>query len=88
MRDSLMTRPRDSDSSSGRILGGFEDITASMSTIPVVASERVVLGSNSAADQTSPPQATDASRIDYTDTSIRVEDEYWSAMCGVRIQWR
>jgi len=60
----LMVRPCDSTSSSGRTLGSFEAFSISISTISVVVSERSVLGNEPAGDRTTPPHATDASRID------------------------
>ena len=49
---------------SGGILKEFEDFSMSMRMMSVVASERAVLGSDPAGDRTTPPQATDVSRIE------------------------
>jgi hypothetical protein len=62
--DSLMTRSCGSITSSGGNLKAFERFSMSMSTMSVVASERVVLGNDPTGDRTIPPQATDVSRIE------------------------
>ena len=59
-----MIRPCDSTSFRGPILGSFEDFSISTNTISVVVSERSVLGNEPVGDRTTPPQATDASRIE------------------------
>lgn len=66
MYDSLMTRACGSVSSSGRAFGAFGNFSTSTSTstTSVMASDRVVSGNDPAADRTSPPRATDASRIE------------------------
>jgi hypothetical protein len=62
--DSLMTCSCGFITSSGGNLKAFERFSMSMSTMSVVASERVVLGNDPTGDRTIPPQATDVSRIE------------------------
>ena len=68
-KDDLPPTPPSDDRSygsipcSGSILKEFEDFSMSMSMMSVVGSERARLGYVPAGDRTTPPQATDVSRI-------------------------
>ena len=66
IRDSLITLSWDSVSPSARTLRAFScfSFSMSMSTMSVVASEWPVLGNVPAGDRMTPPQATEASRIE------------------------
>jgi hypothetical protein len=62
--DSPITRSCGSITSNGGSLKAFERFSMSMSMMSVVASERPVLVNDPTGDRTTPPQATDVSRIE------------------------
>ena len=57
-------RSYDSITYTGGIFEEFEDFSMSMSMMSVIASEWAVLGCGPVGDRTTPPQATDVSRIE------------------------